>query len=89
MDKSKAVEVLAEKFADVATDKNGRKSYEFDNHGLAAFAAALRDEGAGKMTHDLSKVDSDGCYTLPNGECISKGPCMHTPRKLRVQEKDE
>jgi hypothetical protein len=23
-------------------------------------------------------TDENGCYTLPNGECISKAPCLHT-----------
>lgn len=28
--------------------------------------------------HDAwPSVDGDGCYTLPNGECVSPGECLH------------
>jgi hypothetical protein len=38
-------------------------------------------------------VDKDGCHTLPDGECISKGPCIHDPEDWakcdpRFMEKD-
>jgi len=26
-----------------------------------------------------SPMDENGCRTLPNGECVSEGPCIHTP----------
>lgn len=35
------VDALAEQFADAITDRRGRKSWEFDNHNLHAFAARL------------------------------------------------
>lgn len=25
------------------------------------------------------EVDENGCHTLPDGSCISSGPCLHTP----------
>lgn len=39
------------------------------------------------ICRDLQPVDCPGCgtrpdakcYTLPNGDCVSDGPCMHTP----------
>lgn len=26
------------------------------------------------------KTDRNGCYTLPNGECVSEGPCIHSSK---------
>ena len=40
-----------------------------------------QNEFRGKQYRKLIKqlpVDSDGCYTLSNGDCVSVGPCIHT-----------
>lgn len=31
-----------------------------------------------------SATDADGCFTREDGICISKGPCMHSPRVVGV-----
>lgn len=30
--------------------------------------------------YDLPRVDENGCYTLPNGECVGCPHCVHGPR---------
>ena len=36
----------------------------------------------GRHPWEISKlpVNEDGCYIEENGECISPGPCIHSPR---------
>lgn len=28
---------------------------------------------------DVQATDENGCYTMPDGSCVSEGPCLHTP----------
>lgn len=51
---------LAEKFCDVSIDSKGRKSFEFDSHGLAEFVAAVKAQCA-----DLC----DSMHGERNGDC--------------------
>lgn len=30
--------------------------------------------------------DENGCYTLPNGDCASEGPCIHTPASAQTSD---
>lgn len=45
-----------------------------DGCGWDGFTTAAQREKEGE-----SEPDAD-CYTLPNGDCVSVGPCMHTPK---------
>ena len=31
-----------------------------------------------------TKPSDDRCVTLPNGECVSEGPCMHSPQVCEI-----
>lgn len=45
-----------------------------------AKAQAIVDaHNAAILSRATPSADSDGCFTLPNGECASKGQCIHTP----------
>jgi hypothetical protein len=56
----RAVDELARQHCDVTTDKNGRESFEFDNHGLSAFAESLRTPG----WRPISEAPRDGSQFL-------------------------
>jgi len=38
---------------------------------------ACAREGCGHARSALT--DENGCFTLPDGSCVSPGPCLHTP----------
>lgn len=52
----------ARKHGDVSTDSRGRVTIEFDNHGLAAFVAALAAQGAG--WRPIESAPRDGTHIL-------------------------
>jgi hypothetical protein len=48
-------------------------------------AERLTGRKAAPMTPP-TPTDENGCYTLPNGDCVSPGPCLHTtPTRAEIE----
>ena len=64
---------------------------------LNAFNAAVRSRAAWYGRIDMPSkggqvpfpypTDEDGCYTTPDGACISDGSCIHTPSAPQTEKK--
>ena len=48
---------------------------------LDGFIEAVEEmvEGLDALEPFVPPVPDENCFTLPNGECVGDGPCMHTP----------
>lgn len=66
---------LAEKFADVTVDTRGRKSFDFDDHGIAAFAAALAPAQTQGDAKPVAYPDADlSCGLSYDGMLVCGSP---------------
>lgn len=53
----------------------------------------VEDEEAQGMARQalaaFASTDENGCYTAPDGSCVSSGPCIHSPAPASPEDPSE
>jgi hypothetical protein len=79
---AEGVEGLADCYGDVMLDANGRKSWEFDGHGLHAFARRLRPQVDEGMAPEPADIAVESFPSVPTG-----GMSVRMPAGVKVTHK--